>query len=169
MSDLPRNLIEEILLGERVMSLFDGPDWYSSDTRPASTLITNLWILTQAGAIPWHRVRRENRRSDYHKGCDRFGIINKITGEIAARLSDTIITIYMTIKKNGDTEYLLTLKLSPHKQVTKHVFETRGHHSMKLQEIYRSLDSGFFGSVKLPVLRIVQALCRALVTIKRMI
>jgi len=168
MPDLLRNTVKEILLGEKVMSLFDGLDWYSSDTRPASTLITNLWILTQAGAIPWHRVRRENHHSIYRKGHDRFGIINKIVGEIAANLSNIIFTIYMTTKKNGDIEYLLTFKLSSYEQVTKHVFETKDHHNVKLQDIYRSLDSGFFGIVRLPDLKIDQARYRALVTIKDM-
>ncbi len=168
MPDLLKDFFRDVLLEEKVMTLFDNLGWYLPDTRPASTLITNLWILTQTGAIPWHRVRRESRHSIYQKGCDRFGIINKINGEIAVNLFNTIITIYMTTNKDGDTEYLLTLKFSSHKQVMRHVFETKGHHNVKLQDIYRSPDSGFSGSVKLSIFRVARAQYRAMITIHDM-
>ena len=169
MPNLLKNFFKDVLLEEKTMSLFDNLEWYLPDAEPASTLITNLWILTKAGAIPWRKpVSRKNSHSAYRKGHVRFGIINKIVGEITTSLLGIIITIYKTVNKNDDIEYLLTLKLSPHERVTKHLFETRSHHNEKLQEIYGSLDSGFFGSVVFSYSEIDQARHQVLKTINDM-
>jgi len=169
MPKLFKDFFKNMLLGEKTMSLFDDLEWYLPDAEPANTIITNLWILTKAGAMPWRKpVSKKNSHSASHKGHVRFGIINEIVGEITTSLLGIIITIYKTVNKNDDVEYLLTIKLSPQERVTKQVFETKGHHNEKLQEIFGSLDSGFFGSVEFSHSEIDQAQHQVLKTINSM-
>jgi hypothetical protein len=151
-----------------ILEDFAKVDKCTPDKAPASTLIANLWLLTRAGALPWHK----EASGDPHFSAYRVGEtaleINDIVGEASTDLFGSIITIYETTRpRSSDVEYLLVLK-SPCDQVTKHIFENRAHRNEKLREMYEGVDNGFNGCEKLPFPKIDQARRRALQSLNNM-
>jgi hypothetical protein len=74
-------------------------DGYWPDERPVSTLIANLFTLTEAGALTW---QISPIVENYHSAI-RIGVtphdLHSIVGEMATTLVDYTITIYKTVDK----------------------------------------------------------------------
>ena len=159
-------LFKNCVSSKGVLLLTDDPVPFFPDKRPASTLITNLWLLSEAGVIPWCKRNTKSYDNIYH--VDNTGLkIYEVIDEITITTFGLFITIYKTIDKDNTVRHLLMLK-PIYGQAARQVFEIGNHHNEKLQEISDGLDNGFFGSVEPPFLEIDQAQRRTLETINEM-